>query len=595
MQKKRKYFLIGVVGLLLFIILPWMMNSKEAPPITELAKTTSNNDHYLSSQVIPETDLPPENTRSLFDHLIVQNGGIVPYPYSKLLAMLKEQNPAGTEPISLLIPNGRSLLKGQADNAHPRIVSTADFEVSNSGANIGFAPRRQLFLGFVENANEIEVVSYNEAAGRFEFQLVQSYCQDCTPRIVYARRAICSTCHQGGTPIFSQRPWNETNGQPETANAIALARGNREAYQDVPIQQPLSHPERFDQLTDVGNFFYATQRLWLDGCGEKGNDCRRQMLSLGFLYLDNAGGFNPNSSEANELRRLQRLAFNKEKTPESTTNEKFSPIPLGLQGNAEIKKGILVPESDIANRDPIGEKQGIKGWIRSLFTREIKFGEGARDNEDLSEFEKLPPLRRELDPLTLRPPKQILTPDEIDGVYGVASFFTESDQKLLGAQNGYDVRRLIAKIQKLPNELFDPKPFSRVKILEALLGKKQYCCLDTSEMSPPMVSGGPPLEIKEHPELQAFADNCFSCHRGNPAKRLNFMGGVTEAEVLENIKAKKEIRDALDWERYENTDKSSKLMPPRNSNQYRKLMDAGENGRKTLQQMRDTVPGFFNF
>ena len=166
MQKKRKYFLIGVVGLLLFIILPWMMNSKEAPPITELAKTTSNNDHYLSSQVIPETDLPPENTRSLFDHLIVQNGGIVPYPYSKLLAMLKEQNPAGTEPISLLIPNGRSLLKGQADNAHPRIVSTADFEVSNSGANIGFAPRGQLFLGFVENANEIEVVSYNEAAGR---------------------------------------------------------------------------------------------------------------------------------------------------------------------------------------------------------------------------------------------------------------------------------------------------------------------------------------------------------------------------------------------------------------------------------------------
>ena len=83
-----------------------------------------------------------------------------------------------------------------------------------------------------------------------------------------------------------------------------------------------------------------------------------------------------------------------------------------------------------------------------------------------------------------------------------------------------------------------------MKILEALLGKKQYCCLDTSEMSPPMVSGGPPLEIKEHPELQAFADNCFSCHRGNPAKRLNFMGGVTEAEVLENIKAKKEIRDA---------------------------------------------------
>ncbi len=573
-----------------------MTSNQTAPPISELAKTTSNNDHYLSSKVIPETDLPPEGTRSLFDHLIVQNGGIVPYPYSKLIAMLKEQNPAGTEPISLLIPNGRSLLKGQADNAHPRVVTTADFEVPNNGANLGFAPRGQLFFGFVENGNEIEVVSYNEAAGRFEFQLVQDYCKDCSPRIVYARRAICSTCHQGGTPIFSQRPWSETNGQPATATAIAAGRGNNDPYETVPISQPLSFSERFDQLTDVGNFFYASQRLWLDGCGEKGNDCRRKMLSLAFQYLDNAGSFNPNSSEANELRKLQEVAFATTDIPErEVKDKKYTPLPMGLQGAPEPKKGIIVPESDLANRDPIGEKQGFKGWIRSLFTREIKFGEGARDNEDLSSFEKLPPLRRELDPLTIRQPKQILGPNNIDGVYGLASFFTETDLKNVSEQNGYDIKRIITKIQTLPNEVFDPKPFSRVLILQALLGKKQYCCYNTAEMSPPMVSGGPPLEIKEHPELQAFVDNCFSCHRGNPAKRLNFMGGATENEVLEQIKAKKEIRDALDWERYEGTDKSSKLMPPRNSVQYRKLMDAGEEGKKVLQKMRDTVPGFFNF
>ena len=234
MKRKQKYFFgVGGVLFLLFIIL-WVMNNNP-PPITELAKTISNNDHYLSSKIIPETDLPPDGTRSLFDHLIVQNGGIVPYPYSKLIGMLKDLSSTKAEPISLLIPNGRSLLKGQADNAHPRIVSTADFEIPNSANNYSFAPRGQLFLGFVENANEIEVVSYNEAAGRFEFQLVQNYCEDCPARIVYARRAICSTCHQGGTPIFSQRPWNETNGQPETANAISLARGNKEPYQTVPI------------------------------------------------------------------------------------------------------------------------------------------------------------------------------------------------------------------------------------------------------------------------------------------------------------------------------------------------------------------------
>lgn len=596
LPRKQKYF-FGVGSLLVLLLtLYWVVSNQTAPPITELAKTVSNNDHYLSSKVIPETDLPPEGTRSLFDHLIVQNGGIVPYPYSKLVAMLKEMNPAGVEPISLLIPNGRSLLKGQADNAHPRIVTTADFETPNTGNNLGLNLRGQLFLGFVENGHEIEVVSYNEAAGRFEFQLVQDYCQDCSPRLVYAKRAICSTCHQGGTPIFSRRPWNETNGQPETANAIAEARKSREPYESIPIQQPLSFPERFDQLTDVGNFYYGTQRLWMDACGEKGNDCRRKMLSLAFQYLDNAGGFNTKSPDADALRNLQEVAFKSENIPvRDPMDNSYAALPMALQGKQEAKKGILIPESDLANRDPIGERQGIKGWFRSLFTRDIKFGEGAKDNEDLSSFDKLPPLPKDLDPLTIRPPKQIVGSQDLDGAYGLASFFTESDVKLVSAQNGYSVSRIIEKIQKLPNEVFDPKPFSRIAIMQALVGKKDYCCLNTTEMSPPIVSGGPPLEIKNHPELQAFADYCFSCHRGNPAARLNFMAGAMEEEVLEKIKAKKEIRDALDWERYEGTDKSSKLMPPRNSAQYRRLTEAGPDGKKLIQQMRETVPGFFNF
>ncbi|MBK8326531.1 MAG: hypothetical protein IPL02_05655 [Moraxellaceae bacterium] len=96
-----------------------------------------------------------------------------------------------------------------------------------------------------------------------------------------------------------------------------------------------------------------------------------------------------------------------------------------LQAPSFPKEGIFVAESDVLNRDVIGEKQGFKGWLHSLITRDIKFGEGAKDNEDLSEFDKLPPLRKELDPLTIRAPKQILTANNIDGVYGVASFFTK--------------------------------------------------------------------------------------------------------------------------------------------------------------------------
>lgn len=569
MNKRKIIVLAGLLFIFVGLVAVWLTNSQSAPPITELAKNTLPVKKYFSQTLIPDTDLPPVGTRSLFDHLIVQNDGL-PYPFSKLIHLLKAQNPTGQEPVTLLIPNGRSLLKGQADNAHPRIVVAADFEGNNPAVGLGLATRGQLFLGFVENAHEIEVLSYNEAAGRFEFQLVQNYCEGCVPRIVYARRAICTTCHQnGGAPIFSQRPWNETNGQQATTAAIVAARGNK-PYEGVAVQQPLSQSERFDQLTDIGNFYQATQRLWLDGCGEKGNACRRQMLSLAFDYTNNAGGFNPDSAAAKQLRQLQAATFPKE--------------------------GIQVTESDLLNRDPIGEKQGFKGWLRSLVTRDIHFGEGAKDNEDLSAFDKLPPLRKELDPLTIRAPKKTLYAQDIDGVYGLASFFTEADLTTLAEQHGHDVKKLQAKVNALPDDVFAAKPFSRVAMMQALLGKpREYCCLKTDEMSPPVVSGVPPLAIKQFPELQNFADNCFACHRGNPAKRLNFMAGDNEQAVLDNIKAKKEIRDALDWERYEGTDKASKLMPPRDSVQYHRLKDKGAAGDAQRQKMRETVPSLFDF
>ena len=137
---------------------------------------------------------------------------------------------------------------------------------------------------------------------------------------------------------------------------------------------------------------------------------------------------------------------------------------------------------------------------------------------------------------------------------------------------------------------------SRVRMMQALTGKPlEYCCIKTDEMSPPVASGVPPLAIKAHPELQPFAEYCFACHRGNPAKRLNFMAGDTELAVLDNIKKKTEIRDALDWERYAATDKATKMMPPRDSAQYHALSKAGAEADKTRAQMRALVPGMFSF
>ena len=72
--------------------------------------------------------------------------------------MVQKQDPAAAPPLSLMIPKGRSLLKAMADYQHPRVLLAPDFEAPDRAA-LGLAPRSKLFVGFVENAHEVEVIS----------------------------------------------------------------------------------------------------------------------------------------------------------------------------------------------------------------------------------------------------------------------------------------------------------------------------------------------------------------------------------------------------------------------------------------------------
>lgn len=570
----------------------WMRDdqARSQASVTALAKVADKTDPHLalSATVLADGDLPPEGTRSLFDHVAAQNGG-VPYPFPKLIEALQKMNPEGAPPVAVMLPHGRSLLKGQADDAHPRVLLAADFQAPNTPAALGVNARGQLFLGFVENANEIEVLSYNEAAGRYEFQLVQDYSATGARKLVYARRQICLTCHQGGAPIFPQRPWNETNAAPDTVEAMLRARTkaglDTQTYLGLPLQNTLSSPERFDELTDVGNFFAATQKLWLDGCGDQGNtsvDCRKTMLKLALQYKVRPGEFKEEGALVARLKTLQAKA-------------------LG-------DRTIAVAESDLTNRDPVAEQQGIKGWWRNLTTARIQLGDGAKNNEDLEAFDKLPKLPLALDPLTKRAPKRILTAANIDGAYGLASLLTESDVNTLMEAANWQFDNLANAVDKLPDALFQAKPFERAKTVQALMKSPElpkvrsngpvqlaYVFTDVSDMSPPIATGVPPLQLKAGSSLEPFETYCFSCHRGNPAKRLNFMGADSEDKVLAQMRDKTEIRDALDWERYEGTEKASMLMPPRDSKQYALLVEDQKKNPKLREQMRAVVPSLFGF
>ncbi|MDP9142345.1 MAG: hypothetical protein M3O62_16345 [Pseudomonadota bacterium] len=570
----------GVAALLLIAatagLAVWLKPSSQlsGPSILDRAKQSADGDGAnapLSSRILSNEDLPPAGTRSLFDHLVAQNNGL-PYPFEALVEMVNRSGPADSAPVMLMIPAGRSLLKAQADFTLPRVLVAADYQAPATPASLGLNTRGQLFFGFVENAREIEVISYNEAAGRYEFQLVQDYAADGARRIVYARRAVCMTCHQGGTPIFPQRPWNETNAQPDIAERIVAARG-AEPYLGVPVHQALSAPERFDELTDVGGFITTTQRIWLDGCADSA-PCRRLLLKLGLRHAYDPGAFDLNAPEIAALRELQHQHW-----------------PAG---------GIAVPESDLRNRDPLAEKRGLRGWLRSMLVSEPEPGTGAKDNEDLAAFEQLPKLPAELDPLSLRVPKRMLGAADIDGVFGIAALISADDLRLLETAAGHQWPRVEAAIVALPDDFFAPAAFSRVRTMQSLLGTfavqaPGYCCLDVSEMSEPVAINAPPVQLAAESPLQPFARHCFSCHRGNPVARLDFMAGADEAGVASNIRNKVEIRDALDWARYQGTDKQAKLMPPEDSAEHARLQAEMQDNPQLLEQMRAQVPGLFDF
>ena len=105
-------------------------------------------------------------------------------------------------------------------------------------------------------------------------------------------------------------------------------------------------------------------------------------------------------------------------------------------------------QTDTLEGSETSENNNLSDWLYSVFTPDINFGDGAKDNEDLSAFEKLPPLPPAQDPLTLRSPKQTLHKSDIDGVYGIARFFTDDDIASLNKHYHYKLSALLQKVKE---------------------------------------------------------------------------------------------------------------------------------------------------
>ena len=378
---------------------------------------------WVVDPAAPGENLPPAG-RSLFDQLfaVTRHGQAaieLPFPFTALLARLDAQlapDPGSALPPAkrVLIPLGRSLQRTAAAPdyfAYPRVVVAVDAE---SAANSVPYLKDRLYLGYQEKSAVLEVISYNEAAGRFEFQLVKDYRAGGQPQVFYANRNLCFACHQNGSPIFSRALWDETNANPRIAAQLAaeFATTSRRFY-GIPVDRGVDIPYAIDNATERANGFALSQKLWREGCGARDLPARRCR----------AGLFAP------ALRHA--LSGGQTWVPDAAFRQSVID-PQQSEARRHWPGGLAVGNPDLPNRNPLAE---VTTWPADSAARIAHSHIAAR-----------------FDPLTPRPPREIWQADAPGAlgivVSGLAEFVSATDRQRLESaladQTNIATRRLVA-------------------------------------------------------------------------------------------------------------------------------------------------------
>jgi len=370
----------------------------------------------------------PQKGNSYFDILFSKevNGQRVydvPYPFQKVLERVSNYNldkinsplRPNTNFIQVLFPMGRSLqrlaaLNGTDATDHfneklffefPRLVAT--YQGENNQIN-KLNLKNKIYLGFHEKSKVIEVISYNDDEARFEFQIVRDYTNESEPKVHYAQRTLCLSCHQNQTPIFSQGPWNESNAHEKISSKIieqltaqnqkinqivpnckdansdkfcfSLASGQKKFfYFGAPVSVDLNMPSTFDGSTDVANRLHTLQKMWTELCNTK--SCQEQALvnAMRFVLLKRSSNF----SDRDSIEFQQQF------------ESKFK---------ARFPNGLKIPSSDIPNRDPLVGTFGVSQFFIDQSS--------INNREQLSEVIKRMGIPDELEATRLRPALQVL-------------------------------------------------------------------------------------------------------------------------------------------------------------------------------------------
>jgi hypothetical protein len=490
---------------------------------------------------LPGSDRPPVG-RSLFDYLAVSDDGSkmdVVFPIEALMKRIEQRT--GAKPTVTMLPRGRSLQRDHSGFDSPRLVFAFDNHGKQSAEDLGAAVKDRLYIGYAEKANQLEVISYNAAAGRFEFQIVHDYKQDGERKLAYASRGLCTKCHHNGAPIFSPNPWPETNGSGATPNdhkiADLIKQKVGDKYHGYNVEVPRDIPYEVDNSTDRANYVIPYQKLWMEGCGgatAEAAQCRASVLQFALELA-----FTTPSTFSQEGEQFATLKATWEKT-----------WPNNLGG------GIQVPNPNLLPYDPLldtGTNQGFVDLGPGLTDEEKNRLQGMLANSQVPQ---------EVDPLF-----QFLAPLEIwklDSIcfgkcviYGLNRFFTDDDKKLLRTVTNKDFGKVKAAIGQMLADAdgsLSNRPFRRAVVMKALLKRLGQNVPtggmedDNPNLPAPQVDGEvQPPPTGESGGLAKLREYCLPCHEMLPGKR-GFLQGDSDDEILEKVGAQAaEIVKRLEW------------------------------------------------
>jgi hypothetical protein len=384
-----------------------------------LAQTASFGSEVYARDWVVDPTMPGENLppvgRSLFDFLVVRERGSqkaydVPFPISALMKKLENLNGAPLKQV--LIPLGRSLQRTSAAPfyfKYPRVVAVADAQPRRNPIQAGLLLKDRVYLGYQEKANVIEVISYNEAAGRFEFQVVKDYRPGGTPQVFYANRAICTACHQNAAPIFSRPVWDETNAN---ARIAALLRNEKREFYGIAPDRGVDVPNAIDDATDRANLYSAYQLLWRSGCDGAADRMKAARCRAGLFIA------------ALQYRMTGRKTF------DATLGAYRDDVVAAFGQSAQRwPAGLQIPNPDIPNRDPLMSRIERRAVLKADVEGAVNVHDVSAGNVDI---------RPAFDPLSPRPALERWNPAELATqarvIVGLSEFIAESDAQRIDVQ-----------------------------------------------------------------------------------------------------------------------------------------------------------------